>query len=779
MKIFSSSIILFFLAVFASNAQNLPANTNQWRFGSLAGINLNLNPIVGISSSNMITIEGSASIADDAGNLLFYSNGKDVYNSNNDTLINGGTTLNGSITATQSALFIKKPGSPNRYLLFTLGNAPNNAGLFCTELDITLNGGLGGIVPGTLNSVVYAGATAEKLTATRHCNGVDYWVLTVNPNGTLFRAILVNNTGFAATPVSTTIGTAVTGAITEIGKGYMKISPNGKKIGLAFNKNTSSSLRLLDFNNSTGVVTNPIDLPAAGGEYGIAFSNDNSKLFVSCSRTEGANFRNELYQFDLLTTTPVRYLLLSRVESLNKFGALQLASNGRIYLSQRFIDQIHVINNPTDTGFAVNYADSALTLPNSTTRLGLPNFMEAPLGLPIRADFRNESVCIGTPMQFNDSSRSFPVSWSWNFGDPTSGANNTSNIPNPLHDFTSAGTYQVTLIVTDGCGGSDTVVKPITIGTNLPVDLGIDSLSGCIGDTFTLVSNLTSGTFTWAQSTATPPVFNPNGNSTQSQLVTTSGWYRLTVNIPGCSGADSVIVNINTNPPVVNLGPDTTICSGNSITLDAGNPGATYLWSTGDVSQTIAVTTADTITVFVDDQGCTATDTVIINVDIIADAFIGNDTTICPGDEFILDVSSFGTGFLWSTGETTGDIVISEAGLYSVVITTTAGCEINSNEIEVIEECPVALFMPSAFSPNGDGRNDLFIPIYNRVTIFNLQIYDRFGGLMFETKNVDQGWDGRINGVVAPQGSYSYIVSYFDEDENATKQLSGKVVVLR
>ncbi len=155
------------------------------------------------------------------------------------------------------------------------------------------------------------------------------------------------------------------------------------------------------------------------------------------------------------------------------------------------------------------------------------------------------------------------------------------------------------------------------------------------------------------------------GATTQTIVVNSAGTYSVQVTQGGCTGNDAI--NITVNPsPVVNLGPDATICAGSSITLDAGNAGATYLWSTGATTQTILVNTAGTYSVQVTQGGCTGNDAINIAVNPLPVVNLGPDATICAGSSITLDAGNLGATYLWSTGATTQTIVVNSAGTYSV-----------------------------------------------------------------------------------------------------------------
>ena len=215
----------------------------------------------------------------------------------------------------------------------------------------------------------------------------------------------------------------------------------------------------------------------------------------------------------------------------------------------------------------------------------------------------------------------------------------------------------VSVIVGAGlsCSAADTIV--VTVLTNPIVNLGNDTTI-CAGDSIRLDANNAGAVFLWNTT-----------EITQAITVDTSGNYEVLVtDINGCQGRDSL--NFLVIPfPVVMLGNDTTLCQGDTLLLDAGNPGAPYLWSTGEVTQQIEVMTSGSFDVIVGaGLTCSATDTIIITVNTSPIVDLGNDTTICQGDSIMLDAGNAGAAYLWNTGETTQTIATNSSGIHVVTV---------------------------------------------------------------------------------------------------------------
>ena len=207
-------------------------------------------------------------------------------------------------------------------------------------------------------------------------------------------------------------------------------------------------------------------------------------------------------------------------------------------------------------------------------------------------------ACLPQTVDFSDSTTVCGVtidSWAWDFGD-----GQTSSAPSPTHIYTGNGTYAVTLTVTDNLGNSLTSSKPVTISAFTPASLylGADTII-CSGSSVTLDAGTPGSTYLWS-----------TGASSQT-IAATSGSYWVELTTPGgCVSKDTIEVTSNAMP-VFSLGADRIACG--NITLDAFNPGMTYVWSTGETTSDIEVMSSGTYSVTVTNlPGCIKSDTVNI-----------------------------------------------------------------------------------------------------------------------------------------------------------------------
>jgi len=489
----SGFILLLFCFFFSAEffGQN---ETNYWYFGRYAGLDFTCSPPVPLRSGMYHTTECCASISDSMGSLLFYTNGDSVFDRSHQMMMNGfaiGNNPNCWGSTTQGALILPKPSSASNYFIFTIDCADNNApsDFRYSVVDMSGNGGLGEVV---LKDQLLLSPVTEKLAAYRHSNEVDYWVV-VHEHGTnAFYSYLVTENGINDIPVVSNAGQIhwLPGFSYSMSRGYMKFSPNGQKlVVLSISDQHSYGLypEIFFFNNSTGVVEHNFTVEDSDSTnyYGASFSPDNNLLYLS-SGWKG----KYVHQFNANTNNSIDFLASKEViyyqppvttDQVSIPGALQIASDGKIYLSthKAWIDIIH---NPNVYGEVCNYEMQAINLTTcpslTSSHFGLPNFPEsnfqffqsgASCSDTLVADFNFEGLLVGEPTQFMDESWGYPdtvFSHFWNFGDEASGANNSSVLMNPSHTYQEPGTYLVTLYVStdfDTNCKTDSISKEILI----------------------------------------------------------------------------------------------------------------------------------------------------------------------------------------------------------------------------------------------------------------------------------------------------------------------------
>ena len=243
---------------------------------------------------------------------------------------------------------------------------------------------------------------------------------------------------------------------------------------------------------------------------------------------------------------------------------------------------------------------------------------------------------------------------------------------------------------------------------------------------------------------------------------TTSGTYYDT--LLTTTGCDSVIqTRLTVNPsPLPNLGVDTSFCKNTSITLSPGTF-ASYLWQDNSTNATFTASTAGLYWVQVtNNYNCTSRDSFrVTRVTEPPANFLKETDSICSYESLELaSLRPFKT-YLWSTGASTESIQVQAPGTYWLKTTDEYGCS-GQNTITVLpKQCRVGVYVPTAFTPNNDGKNDYFKPaIFGNLRHYQLTIYNRWGQVIFQTDQPEKGWDGKVNGVTQPTTGFVWICDY-------------------
>ncbi|MGB1037417.1 MAG: gliding motility-associated C-terminal domain-containing protein [Bacteroidia bacterium] len=234
-------------------------------------------------------------------------------------------------------------------------------------------------------------------------------------------------------------------------------------------------------------------------------------------------------------------------------------------------------------------------------------------------------------------------------------------------------------------------------------------------------------------------------------------WVRLKQG--DCEYNDTFLI---TNPSIdLELGNDIHYCDYIDLELDGGSDGIEYNWNTGEQSRYLTVNTTGTYSVEVkDSNNCFKSDTINITLSQSPKLDLGGDTTICKNSPIVIQGPPY-FDYLWSTGSSNQDIIVSNEGVYTLTITDSLNCFATDN-IKVIvdpEAYPSELYIPNAFTPNANGLNDFF-PYKTEIIQFDysLEIYNRWGQRVFASKK--ENWGGLYKGKPAPQGAYIYFIYY-------------------
>jgi gliding motility-associated-like protein len=377
-------------------------------------------------------------------------------------------------------------------------------------------------------------------------------------------------------------------------------------------------------------------------------------------------------------------------------------------------------------------------------------------------------------VSFTDNSSPCVSSYNWDFGDVASGANNFSSSANPVHQFSSGGTYTVTLAVS--FAGNLTVArsKTITVLDATTSSSDVKCWGNANGQATVYVTG-GNGNYTYAWNT------NPvQTTQTISNLI--AGNYIATITSTGACATSASVTITQPNKLTDALQVTSEKCSDQKGAVTSNARGGvqpyTYQWSTGSIASSIQDLTAGNYNVTVTDaNGCkVSTGVTLPNINNNIQLFLGNDTTICPGEKLTLSTGSFAT-YAWQDNSTNSNYTVTQTGAYSVKVTDADGC-FASDTIKVAVDCS-DIYFPSAFTPNNDTKNETFGAFGNlgAVRNYSLKVFGRWGSLVFQTTNPYQHWNGQIKGLGMNAGTFVWFAQY--EINNKKKMQKGVFVLIR
>jgi gliding motility-associated-like protein len=513
---------------------------NNWYFGINAGITFNSGSPVAVTNGQMTALEGCATMSSNDGKLLFYSDGQSVWDSTHTKTPNGNNTLNGSYNSTQAAIIIPRPDSSGQYYIFTTDLQGGIKGLCFSEFNMSLNSGKGDIVTATQNIQLLT-STCEKLTAVKHANGRDYWVLALHFGADTLYSYLISPSGLTKT-VKTNTGLNLVQPWIGGTLGYMKVSPDGSKI--AYSTCSKDTLIFADFNTSSGEVSN-IWRTYINDGYGVEFSAKSNYLYVA----EGVNF--VINQFNAKAKTYTDFIAskvkLDSTKGTNSplSGSLQLGPDGKIYTDWAYHYYLGVIHAPDSAGKACRPQQNYVYLKGKRTLYGLPGFITSYLNRNQQVQFTRN--CLNDSTQFWLSVTKDIDSVKWNFGDSASRNMNIGRgIKNIYHVYRNTGTYTVKL-VSFFKTYSDTTVIDIPIKSSKPF-IGNDTML-CNSFSLELKPNRNYLSYQWS-----------SGDAIKAISIKKPGTYILNVKDSlNCIGSDTIFVKNSTVSAGVSLS-DTGMC---------------------------------------------------------------------------------------------------------------------------------------------------------------------------------------------------------------------------
>lgn len=568
---------------------------NIWYFGQNAGIDFNSGAAVAIGDSQMNTFEGCAAISDRNGQIVFYTDGVNVYDRTHTQIV---TNIGGEQDATQSAIVVPFINDETKYYIFTTQELYGSYTyqLKYSVFDLKENGGNGAIIEE--DNLIFSPST-ERVTASPN------WLIAHEYGNNTFRAYPLTTAGIGQ-PVFSNIGSSHFFSDDEYGQGYMELGVNDRLITAVSNGSNENYLEIFDFDPSTGILSNyrQIDLAADGATgqvYGIEASSGGNKLFASVRN--GANSQMIEYYFDS-NDDPV---FVQLVNNLPDIGAIQTGPDGQVYVAMNNLGTLGTITPNEDT-LQMSIIDptiSTFSLAGGTqSTLGLPNFIQNLSSPAMQPTMTVMNGCGGDPLNFTATGTSTIDQFQWNIVmNNTIVASSTNQNPT-FTNLTTPGTYTANLFIYNRCPNSPDatltmdfeIYPPATVTTQLVQNVQ----SSCGGADGAFDIDVTSSVpFSYS---VLGPVnsagINLNGPLTINVTNLSAGSYTVVVTelVNGCSTTLTQAIS-DPVPYSSTVTPGNALCDGTGGTLEvniAGTPGANSITYTISNQTTGAVVSGPT-----------------------------------------------------------------------------------------------------------------------------------------------------------------------------------------
>lgn len=742
-RIFTLLFLLLFYFHETVSGQ-LSKHGNIWHFGNRAGLDFSNGAPIPLSNVNMDSYEGCAVYCDADGEMLLYTNGggfgnnfingpRDgiIWNRNQQVMYKMTLNEGGGYSAAQSSLILPKPGSADRYFVFSMDHAPNDGlkGLSYFEVDMNANAGLGAVVSPNVN--VYKPA-AEALTAIPMSNGAGFWLINIDYVTNNFIVTSFTNAGIGASfaqprkdkqPVT-----------------IIKASPDGKYLCI------NGEVYYFDPNNGQINFKEAVSL----SRYTLSFSPSSRYLYGFES---DASFK--ILRYDITADSigkAVEYVSLDTFFSIA--GQMQLGPDGNIYWTEQtdedFLELIppvslSVIRCPD--GLAPETQRSLLKFPTDFNNAGgwftsLPNFADYIFASEPKSDTVKQSICANQPIDIGPGPGTAHFNWS-------------TGATTAFVSVNQVGTYKVNY--QDACGFRQ---RTYLVDTMQQVEVQLNTspiTNACTPFPVTLSITAPSGS----------PILWSDGSKGDSLKINAFGTYTVQVST---SCGDTLLVYTIAPPLFVDQGnyqQTATVCGNTPTELIPEGLGDVVAWSTGDTSATLNVTQAGEYTVQIINNCILRTVRFTVTKELAPMVLILPDVSIdsCFTLPIVLktSVNALDNQWLWSTGATTASIQVDQYGIYAVTLTNSCGSA--QDTFELLKNDANCCFpnMPNAFTPNGDGTNDKFSPVFKGCTVefLEMYIYSRWGELVFQGIYPNELWDGKnLNGWDAHSDVYYYVITF-------------------
>ncbi len=757
------------------------------------------------------SISASNAICNAAGQPLFFTNGRTVYNRTGQVMPHGADLIypGGGTGYSMPPVIMPVPGQGSRYAIFT----HRNGGLHYTLVDMDANNGQGAVMPQYKNVSLNSFAGRDGITmnaktvSVQGCAG--NWLVYRSRYAKEFRVFAVTSAGVQPGPVISEVGLLpVSDYEGNVYQGVLKASPDGRKLAIV----AKGAIEVFEFEKCSGRVSNPVLVTTDGDYYyGVCFSPDNSKLYATTYADSGGR----LYQFDLTRPTPaaIRASKTLVFENpvywvLHFFGwdpwadplaDLKNGTDGKIYFSNghfngtnafrgpstlapRYTGGLHVINHPNLPGRACNPAPNIIWHPGNAGIDLPPDIVIPPKQDTVYNGVKQVAAC------FRDSI-------TLQAGTPGSCYHWDDGSDQPARIVSRPGIYSVQY--TDGRCTLHIDSFEVRFA-QLPY-IGPENYS-CPnepnGSITILPADNTGFNYTWRNSEG--HVIRQAGTDYSDTLAGIAAG-RYSVQLTTTSGCDTTLyAEVLPLPlPPVSFDGDTIICKGDPLLFTNTSDALMWKWllGNGDTARERAVTHVyaragiyKALLIAENIEGCKDTAVKNIYVKELSLSLTATPDLLNMGESTLLHTSApepyritawlpeqlFSDQSAYSQ-QTDADTTRT----YTVMGESDYGCV---DTVSVLVTTHPVLFLPTAFTPNGDGRNDMFRPAIGgaAVTVSSFHIFDRWGREVWSGQGSSDavGWDGSYNGAPAEVGTYYYTIEAETHTGKMIRQ-KGDVTLLR
>lgn len=382
-------------------------------------------------------------------------------------------------------------------------------------------------------------------------------------------------------------------------------------------------------------------------------------------------------------------------------------------------------------------------------------------------------TCNGNSYSFTGNGTLCPTAYNWDFGDGNQGTG-----LNATHQYATSGTYQVKFTATGSCNAPASVTKTLEMLNVSTSSLPVSCAAGSDGKAF--VNNAQAGyTYIWNTSPA---------QTTDTAFNLIAGNYVVTVSAPNFCDVTTGIT-VNESLPINNIftaGPDTCNASVGSIVTvtSGGNNPYSYIWSNSATTANINLLAAGNYTVTItDSKTCSASSSVTVgntsgmNIQFTAEnlsCYDNNDGSIST----VVTGGVIPYTYAWSNGANASAISNLNTGTYVLTVSDINNCSASDSVVLTKEVCPSYIYFPTAFTPNGDGANETFRPKYSiDLMKYHISIYNRWGELVYESTDINEGWNGIFRNTLQPLSVYVWYAEYAFMDGKTNTQAGNCTLV--